>query len=103
MKESDRQKKSFSSQERKDEMLISCGEHSTADGCFIMPVLQTKTSCYSLLVTKGFGGQITFNFESKNLNGFSFPLTKKTFMICQQIEHDNGLCCMISTDIQLNE
>lgn len=51
-------------------MLISCGEHSTADGCFIMLVLQTQTSCYSLLITKGFffvggGGQNTFSLESQ--------------------------------------
>lgn len=65
-------KKSFSSQEQKDEMLIFfCGEHSTADSCFIMLVLQTKTSRYSLLITKGLEGHITFSLESKkNFNDF---------------------------------
>ena len=79
IKESVCQKKSFSSHEQKDEMLISCGEHSTADSCFIMLVLQTQTSCYSLLITKGLGGgegQLTFSLESKNLNIFS-PILRK--------------------------
>lgn len=46
-------------------LIFFCGEHSTADSCFIMLVLQTKTSRYSLLITIGLGGHITFSLESK--------------------------------------
>lgn len=39
-----RERKSFSSQEqKKDEMLISGGEHSAADSCFIMLLANTNT------------------------------------------------------------
>lgn len=34
-------------------MLISCGEHSTADGCFIMLVLQTKKQAATVYSSHG--------------------------------------------------
>ena len=66
-------------------MLISGGEHSAADSCFIMLLADTNAATVS--ITKGFcRGRLAFCFKTRYLSIFSLTQRKTTFMICQQIE-----------------
>lgn len=83
-----RDRKSFSSgEQKKDEMLISGGERSAADSCFIMLLADTNMLLQSPSQRASAGGRLALRSERRYLSS----LKKKTFTICQQIEERGRL------------